>query len=97
MSSECVVCGDRGGVGIGGVLLCALHAAAYQEWATAERAAGRPTDVAKWALRERRDVATTIRLSPAALRLADRLAADRGLSRGKLIEALVTAQKEEGE
>ena len=89
IEDACIVCGGRADVGIGGLLLCTLHAAEFQEWAAVQRAAGRSVDAARWALGARRSIATTIRLAPQIMDAADRLAEERGLSRSKLIEVLI--------
>lgn len=88
-SKGCIVCGEPNGIAIGGCLFCKLHATAYREWALAEIEAGRPTDAARWALGERKVLATNIRLPAAVMEAADRLARDRGISRNRLIQALI--------
>lgn len=93
MKNDCLVCGDSADLILHGMALCEAHAAEHQAAERHDRAWREgwksQSDALRWLDEARRDVATTIRLSPAAMRRADELAEQRGLSRTKLIEALI--------
>lgn len=93
--SECMVCGQRGSIGMGGVLLCKLHAAGATEWMEEQRAAGKPVDVARWAFRARTAEREQIhvRLSVESIKRLDVLADQRGLSRAAVVEQLIQSAK----
>lgn len=92
--SECMVCGQRGNIGMGGALLCKLHAAAATEYMDEQRAAGKPVDVARWAYKARQAERHQVhfRMSPeAAAKLAE-LAERRGIQQQQVVEQLILAQ-----
>ena len=65
MSKSCSVCGDTGRQSLGGVLLCATHAAAIREQIDTIRASGGQVDVARLA-HQMREPETLTQFAPSA-------------------------------
>ena len=65
MSKTCVVCGESARQSIGGVLLCAMHAAAIHDQIDAIRATGGTVDVARLA-NQMREPETPAQFAPPA-------------------------------
>jgi homoserine acetyltransferase len=90
--NACIICEENANTVINGMVLCTIHLGEWVSFKSAAADAGRslgPLSGARWAARQRHDVAATIRLPASVMGAADAMARARGISRNSLIEGLI--------